>query len=839
VSASPQAASLWRAPLLVFLLSLAVNGLLAYWLARGLIETDRAAFETDALRTMDAIRERVSTTVTLLRGAAGLFIASDEVNRNEFRAYTARLRLRENYPGIQGLGYTARVDAADLPAFEKRMQRLWGAWFRVWPNDPRETYHSITYLEPLDERNLAAIGFDMFSEPTRRAAMAAARDAGLARASGRVTLVQEIDQHKQAGFLIYLPLYRTRITPLSLDDRRRELMGFVYSPLRVDDLLAGTRGSGVRQIDYDVYDSETADPATLLRSTRRGLESHDPRFTMERMIDVEGRRWLLRFASSPEFDALSQQRFVPALILIALATSLLLARITWVQTRARREALRAAAERRLREDRERRRGERLQQLAQATPRLNAARALDAVILTLEAEARHLFNSPEARLCFDTQEAPEGGLCAPLAGEDGRPLGTLVIAPRGGAGGIGEPADDYGDDDRLLLRQFAGIAAIALRNARLYGELRDNDRRKDEFLATLAHELRNPLAPIRTSLEIIRQAPDSPQANKARDVAERQTVHMVRLIDDLLDISRITRGTIVLQREPVRVAQALEAAVETSMPHLRARGHRLLMGPVDPSLVVTGDPARLAQIFSNLLNNAANYTEPGGEVRISVERERSTVHVTVSDTGIGIDPQLLPRIFDMFMQANRSRERGGGLGLGLTLVRQLVEMHGGTISADSEGPGRGSRFRVCLPLAEPTAAPNAAPELHAPTSPRAPRRLLVVDDNVDAADSLAVLLRIDGHEVRIAHDGRSALEAVEDFRPDALLLDIGLPDLSGHEVARRVGALPLSPRPRLIAISGWGQQDDRQQAREAGFDLHMVKPVDHAALVAHLQRLLGS
>ncbi|MCU0952378.1 MAG: CHASE domain-containing protein, partial [Burkholderiaceae bacterium] len=647
--------------MVVFLLSLLVNGLLAYWLARGLVDTDRNAFETDALRTMDAITVRIGTTVTLLRGAAGLFIANSDVSREEFRAYIGRLRLRELYPGIQGIGFTARVDVPNVAGHEAVMQQVWGPWFRLWPTaeeSPRELITSISFIEPLDERNYAAIGYDMASEPVRRAAMMQARDDGLARASGPVTLVQEIHADKQTGFLIYLPLYATREPPLSVEERRRGLRGFVYSPLRVDDLLTGTRGSGVRQVEYEVYDGPTADPARLMRSTR-GSDPHEPRFSFDRIIDVEGRRWLLRFSSSRQFDALSQQRFLPVLVGIALATSLLLGAITWVQTRGRIAAQQAAAERRAREAAERRRSERLQQLAQATPRLNAARAQEAVVLSLEAEARRLFDTPEARLHFDDASAPPGGLAATLICDDAVPLGTITLAPRepGAVNGNGNGPRPYDDDDRLLLRQFAGIAGIALRNARLYGELRDNDRRKDEFLATLAHELRNPLAPIRTSLEIMRSAPGTPYAAKARDVAERQTVHMVRLIDDLLDISRITRGTIVLQREPVRLAAAVEAALETSMPHLRARGHQVELQPIDPGWTVTGDAARLAQIFSNLLNNAANYTEPGGRITIFATRERATVHVSIRDTGIGIAPDMLPRIFDMFMQASRSRDRG--------------------------------------------------------------------------------------------------------------------------------------------------------------------------------------
>lgn len=363
---------------------------------------------------------------------------------------------------------------------------------------------------------------------------------------------------------------------------------------------------------------------------------------------------------------------------------------------------------------------------------------------------------------------------------------------------------------------------------LADDLSDADRRKDEFLATLAHELRNPLAPIRNSLQIMRlRKVDDPQILWARDVIERQTLQMTRLIDDLLDISRITRGRIQLKKEIVELGDVVRRAVETARPLIEERHHDLNVSIPKPSIPVNVDPVRLEQILTNLLNNAAKYTEPHGHIWLTVEPGNPQVAVRVRDDGIGIAADLLPRVFDMFVQAEPGKDRAkGGLGIGLSLVQRLVEMHGGSVSAHSDGPGRGSEFVVRLPAVIPDGHRDlpaiAAPE---PAHVAAGRHILVVDDNVDAADSLALLLRLRGHHVRVVHDGESALESVINEVPELIFLDIGLPGMSGYEVARQFREKPWGSNAVLVALTGWGQEDDRRQAKEAGFDHHMVKPVD--------------
>ncbi|HZY19313.1 MAG TPA: CHASE domain-containing protein [Ramlibacter sp.] len=602
------------APAFVFALALVVTALLLVSTTRSIRAKDQAAFETEATRTADAARERIETTVTLLYGVAGLFAASDHVGQQQFSAYVGQLDLRRRYPGIQGIGWSARFMPAQVPGAVARRRAEGLGDFHVWPEEPRDEYHSILYLEPQDARNVAAIGYDMFTDPVRRAAMANARDAARAVASGQVTLVQEINAGKQSGFLIFLPVYRGRTAPPDLEARRRNLAGFVYSPLRAGDLLEGIRGAGARELDYELYDSAELGPESLLRSTREA-GSPVPEYSTVREFNVAGRRWHMRMSSRPAFEALSQRRLVPWLGGLSFGASVLLAWVTLVQVRARRDAELASSERRRNE------------------------------LALRAS-----------------------------------------------------------QEQALER--------ASRLQQLYAELREGDRRKDEFLAILAHELRNPLAPIRNALEILNRTPDPEPARRARDILGRQVRHMVRLIDDLLDVSRISRGKIVLQRQSVALVAVVDAAVETSRPLIDARGHRFTVVPVDPDIHLHVDPTRIGQILTNLLNNAAHYTPPGGRIDLAARQDGDTVRISVRDSGVGIEPSRLQQVFGLFEQVDR-HAGGGGLGIGLNLSAGLAALHGGRIEAHSEGLGRGSEFVLVLPLANAAAAAGTADAQHGP------------------------------------------------------------------------------------------------------------------------------
>ena len=393
---------------------------------------------------------------------------------------------------------------------------------------------------------------------------------------------------------------------------------------------------------------------------------------------------------------------------------------------------------------------------------------------------------------------------------------------------------YRDSDIELAKDLARRAAAAVDNARLYQQLRAEDRRKDEFLATLAHELRNPLAPIRTGLALLRMSRDEEALEKTRQIMERQVGHMVRLVDDLLDLSRVTRGKVQLERERVDLWSIVGAALETSRPLLDAAGLQLVVRlPPDP-VVLDADRTRLAQVLSNLLNNAAKFTETGGSVEIEAIRQDAGVLIRITDTGVGIPRDMLGRIFEMFAQIGGSGQ--GGLGSGLTLVKRLVELHGGQVWAESDGPGEGSSFVLRLPVAAPAPAEHEAPIMEpvrgASTSAR---RILVVDDNADAADTLAALLRLDGHEVRTASNGAAALAVAAELRPHIAFLDIGLPGMNGYDLARRLRRDATLPAMTLVAVTGWGQADDLRQSREAGFDHHLTKPVAPADVQAFVDR----
>jgi signal transduction histidine kinase/CheY-like chemotaxis protein len=412
------------------------------------------------------------------------------------------------------------------------------------------------------------------------------------------------------------------------------------------------------------------------------------------------------------------------------------------------------------------------------------------------------------------------------------VSTLTSAARAA---LRARARQYQVRDQLLALQQAAEALRASEE-----RLLDADKRKDEFLATLAHELRNPLAPIRNALHLLRVSDTHAGGDiHLHEMMQRQVNHMVRLVDDLLEISRITRGNIALQLAPLSISALIQSAIETSRPVIENSGHRLQLKLPQQPLLVQGDSVRLAQVLSNLLNNAAKYTDADGLIEIEARSDAGQVVIDVRDSGVGIPADMLPRVFDMFMQVHTTHSRSqGGLGIGLTLVRSLIEMHGGSVTAASAGVGLGSCFTLRLPeLQLPPATPVPEP-LHAaaPLPERHPQRILVVDDNADAADSLGMVLQVLGAEVRVVHGGQAALDCLQSYAPDLAFIDIGMPDIDGYEVARRVRAIRGLAQTTLIALTGWGQQEDRRRSAAAGFDRHLVKPVGLEALKTVLESL---
>lgn len=404
------------------------------------------------------------------------------------------------------------------------------------------------------------------------------------------------------------------------------------------------------------------------------------------------------------------------------------------------------------------------------------------------------------------------LCVPLAVR-GRPLGTMTFI-------AAESGRRYDATDLAVAEDLADRAAIAIDNARLYAELRQADRRKDDFLAMLAHELRNPLAPLRTGLDLL--AIDGQDCETVA-VMQQQVEHLVRLVDDLLDVSRIMRGKVRLRKEAVDLQTVIDQAVRAAAPLIESQRHALEVRLPEEPLVLHGDRVRLAQVVTNLLNNAAKYTEPGGRIELVARREETGLVLVVRDNGIGIGKDLLPRVFDLFTQADRSLERSqGGLGIGLTLVRSLVELHGGAITAASDGEGKGSEFTVRLPPARGKA--GAAKPGREPPREILPRRILVVEDNHGTAKMLGRLLgKLGSREVQLAYDGRQAIEVARQSRPEMILLDIGLPRMNGYEVARALRQDPAFDATALVALTGYGMEEDRRRSLEAGFDRHLVKP----------------
>jgi signal transduction histidine kinase len=414
--------------------------------------------------------------------------------------------------------------------------------------------------------------------------------------------------------------------------------------------------------------------------------------------------------------------------------------------------------------------------------------------------------------------------------------------------------ELADANRTLQSEIAERARIAQ-------ALKEADRHKDEFLAMLAHELRNPLAPIHNAVELMRlKSLSDPQLNWARDVIARQLTSLTRLVDDLLDVSRITRGKINLTREAVELEGLIARAVETVYPLLHERQHELNLELPEPGATIFGDPTRLTQAIANVLGNAAKYTDIGGKISLTAVMRQAEVEIRIRDNGIGIRPEMLPYVFELFTQLDRNDGRTqGGLGIGLALVRQLVQMHGGSVSAASEGPGKGAEFVIRLPLASDDAEAEATPEsiaagslapagsdvtsvvapLVAASAQRIARRILIADDNNDALESLATLLQLNGHEVYTATNGGTALQCAERQLPEVVLLDIGMPILDGYEVAKRIRQQPWGQRITLVALTGWGQDSDRRRSREAGFDSHLVKPLDLETLTDLLSRLPSS
>ena len=687
-------------PWLVLALSLVLTVVVTLYASDTAKTQDRLRFQNLIQRNQGVLQNRMETYVALLRGATGLFSASQDVSREEFRSFVSRLELDRRYPGIQGIGFALRVDATWKEAVTAEARRDGDSRFTIWPESSFDDLFPIFYLEPLDVRNRAALGFDMWTEPARRIAMERARDTGQPITTGRVQLVQETEGRKQSGFLIYMPVYKQGSPLATVEDRREALEGFVYAPFRADDLLRGVLGSVNPNLAMEVYAGAPALRNLLHRSHPPWVVGPDPRLVSTERFEVAGSPWTIVYSSLPVFEAGSARDQVWILLLLGLLTSAALFAVNRAQIAARAQAEAAS------------------------------------------------------------------------------------------------------------------------------------QTKDHFMATLSHELRTPLTPVLAVLSRLEKRRDPLPSDVREGMAMiRRNVELeARLIDDLLDLTRISQGKLELRRGPTDVRQVLAHALEAS-DRPGSPGPALITEIENAELWTWADAPRLTQVFWNLISNARKFTPPEGKVRVRAWREEGEVVVEVSDTGIGINPEVLPRIFDAFQQGQRHiTRRFGGLGLGLAITEKIVALHGGRIGAASRGRGEGATFTVRLPAGKPAVPPSfpweTPPEpLPARVEDR-PLHILLVEDHPDTAEAMADLLRATGLRVTVAGsvaEGRAAAESAgsNGGRIDLVLSDIGLPDGSGHdlmaELSRRFGL-------RGIALTGYGMEEDVERSKQVGFARHLTKPV---------------
>ncbi|HEY6661052.1 MAG TPA: CHASE domain-containing protein, partial [Pyrinomonadaceae bacterium] len=783
-------------PYLILLLGFCFTLLVYYYFSKLTYEQDQSRFDRSVQEIQDQVRLRIATATTLLRAGTGLFSASHAVDAGEFHRFVQQIELNKNYPGIQGIGYSRQFTAEEKAKVIANMQRQGVNDFHVWPEDPpRNEYTAILYLQPANEPNKAAIGFDMFTEAVRRQAMETARDTGKPTASGRVELVQEQEiQNKQAGFLIYAPVY-WKNGPISTEsERRKALMGFVYSPYRVDDFLGPITGEKHYDVAFRVYDGTELKPANLLTLAPNEAAS-EPLFEKSVSQEVAGRTWTLAYATKPSFEKGSGRPLLKYTLIIGMLLSLLFSVLTRAEIQARSRAERATEEVRqseatirstlaereqaqeaLRETTEALREadqralleyerlvERIKGLAQA---LGAARELSAIFRALReftnvsvpcngffvslydsirdvrtacygwADGQELdvselppmrvtetgpnsraIRTGEVIITNDYMRAtsaspgiivgpdnglrPESSMAVPMT-VMGRLIGTIEVQSY--------EANVYRPEHVTAMGMAANLTAVAIENVRLLKLERtareaaeESNRLKDEFLATVSHELRTPLTAILGWARLLEGGTlDDSVTHQAVETIGRNAKAQAQIVDDILDVSRIITGNLYIDLHPLEVVPVVENAINVVRQTADAKGIKIETYFDSAPVMISGDANRLQQVVWNLLSNAVKFTDSGGRVCVKVSRIGTTVEIKISDTGQGISKEFLPYVFDRFRQADSTTTRQhGGLGLGLAIARHLVEIHGGTIKAESQGEGRGASLTIKLPLLDAT------------------------------------------------------------------------------------------------------------------------------------------
>ncbi|HEY0144061.1 MAG TPA: CHASE domain-containing protein [Thermoanaerobaculia bacterium] len=683
--------------LIVFLLLAALATVYVWNNAR---TADRGRFDNAVQSTGDDILRRIEDYGHVLDATRALVAADPAISRERLITYIRGLDVQRRFPGILGVGLTLRVPREEVPRLRDEMRRSGFPDFRVWPETPRDEYHTVVLLEPLDRRNRAAIGYDMFTDPIRREAMIRARDSGRAAASGKVTLVQEIELHKQPGFLLYLPIYTTGRAPDTVRERREALIGFVYAPFRTHDLFSGIFGTQARpEVSFAIFEGNE-----LLYRT--GDDVRQPRYTTLTALNVAGRRWTIHWSS--------RRSGAGNALILALATTV------------------------------------------------------------------------------------GGIAIAI---------LLFLLLR----------------TQLRARETAEATAARLRLSE--AELQRANNAKDEFLATLSHELRTPMTSILGWSQLLAEGlVDESSANEAIEAIQKSAKVQAQLIDDLLDVSRITAGKLRVEKQPTELLPVITAAADTVRTAAETKGVALTVD-APPGIGVNGDAHRLQQVVWNLLTNAVKFTPRGGSVAVRLLERDGHAHIAVTDTGQGIDPEFMPHLFERFRQADSSMTRSHmGLGLGLAIVRHLVELHGGTIEAEST-VGHGSTFHVRLPL---LTEGEKRPAEHAPGAPTrdalAGRRLLIVDDDEEVRNYVRAVFR-DAGEVRTASSAHEAMELLAEWRPDVIVTDIGMPRLDGYDLLMWIREQPALTTVPVVALTAFAMPEDRQRAVAAGFQGFVAKPVE--------------
>jgi signal transduction histidine kinase/CHASE1-domain containing sensor protein/ActR/RegA family two-component response regulator len=902
-------------PYLILLVGLCFTLVVYYYFSKLTYEQDHTRFQKTVQELQDRIKVKIETSVALLRASTGLFAASDDVDTREFGRFVQQFDLQKNYPGIQGIGFALSFPAEQKNALIKKMRGQGHSDFRIRPEDSRHDYTAIIFLQPNANRNEVAIGYDMFTEPMRREAMEKARDSGVPAASGRVRLVQEPeDGAQQWGFLIYAPVYRNGASINSVSERRNALVGYVYSPYRIDDFLAPITSAKNYDVSLQIYDGPDINDASFLYGGRNDPPPADARFTLRDTIPVAGRAWTANYAIKPSFERGSGRPLLKYTLITGVLLSLLFCAITRAEMQARSHAEESAEEVRRSEAAINDANERaileyerlLERISSLSQVLGTARELNTIfrglreftnvsvpcngffvslydpvrdvrtacygwgdnneidvselppmpvtergpnsravrtgqVIITNDYMRATRGHPSVIVGPDNGLRPESSLALPMA-VMGRIIGTIEVQSY-------QP-NAYRPEHATAMSMAANLTAVAIENVRLLKLERsareaaeESNRLKDEFLATVSHELRTPLTAILGWARLLQDgALDNEVTEQAIETIWRNAKAQAQIVDDILDVSRIITGNLYIDLHPIEVAPVVQNAINVVRPTADAKGIRIEAQIDNTPAMVSGDANRLQQVIWNLLSNAVKFTNSGGRVQVRVSQANAAVEISVTDTGQGIPREFMPYVFDRFSQADSTTTRHhGGLGLGLAIARHLVEIHGGTIRAESRGERQGATFTITLPLMGSMSktlerAPASQKRL-APQQLLSGLNVLLVDDDSDTLTLMATALTRRQANVTAVSSAGEAIQAIRQKPPDVLVSDIAMPDEDGYGLIEKVRSLENRAAASIpaVAITAYAKEEDRVRALSSGFQIYLAKPIELAELVSVVAR----